>query len=249
MSRVIAPNLRAIHIIEILSRSEKPLTPTEINEELGLPKQSIHRLCQTLIDEGLLEKQGRKLWPRSRLLNMAAGLSRLGVNRAICHQILVDVARTSGETVNLVRPQSAGMTYIDRVETNWPFRVLLPVGTDVPFHCTASGKTYLANLPTAKRSAMVEQLTLSAHTGATITDKANLMKELHQVRRYGYALDREEFYEQMVAIAVPVFDARGKYFAALAIHGPKPRFNDDMAVQRFEMLQAASAELSKSLFS
>ena len=52
-----------------------------------------------------------------------------------------------GETINLVVPDRLNMIYLDRVETNWPLRIQLPIGTQVPFHCTASGKLYLSTLP------------------------------------------------------------------------------------------------------
>ena len=50
------PNIRLLRIVEILSKHGKPISPTELNAELGLPKQSIHRLCNTLIEAGFLEK-------------------------------------------------------------------------------------------------------------------------------------------------------------------------------------------------
>ena len=40
----IAPNLRALMILEVLAEAGRPLTPTEINETLQLPKPTIHRL-------------------------------------------------------------------------------------------------------------------------------------------------------------------------------------------------------------
>ena len=86
------------------------------------------------------------------------------------------------------------MFYADRVETDWPFRVLLPVGTHVPFHCTASGKTYLASLPAAKRRTMLAGLDLHQYTETTHLSAATLEQELKQVARDGYALDREEFH-------------------------------------------------------
>ena len=59
MSDATPPNLRILKIFEIISDAGRPLTPTEINEQLCWPKQSLHRLCQTLIIEGYLVKQAR----------------------------------------------------------------------------------------------------------------------------------------------------------------------------------------------
>ena len=49
----IATNERLLLIIEALSEAGKPLTPTELNAKIGLPKQSVHRLCNTLIAEAI----------------------------------------------------------------------------------------------------------------------------------------------------------------------------------------------------
>ena len=236
MSDTTPPNLRILKIFEVIADAGRPLTPTEINEQLCWPKQSLHRLCQTLIIEGYLVKQARRLHPTKRLLVLAAGLTQHATGQTTRHQILQNIARETGETVNFVRHEIKGMFYADRDETDWPFRVLLPVGTHVPFHCTASGKTYLASLPAAKRRTMLAGLDLHQYTETTHISAATLEQELKQVARDGYALDREEFHEGMVAIAVPVFDSRRRYVAALATHGPKQRFNVEDAMTRRSLL-------------
>jgi DNA-binding IclR family transcriptional regulator len=248
MAERIPPNLRVVHLLEALAEAGRPLTPTELNGQLKWPKQTIHRLCQTMIENGLVERHDKRLQVTPRTMEMAASLSRLAVNRTICHQILVRIAQEVGETVNFVRPEKLGMIYVDRVETNWPFRIMLPVGTHVPFHCTASGKTYLASLPKLRRKQMIESLNLEAHTIQTHTTVEALEAELQAIRRNGFALDREEFYTGMVAIAVPVTDGAGRYFAALACHGPVQRFSLVDAEARKSLLLAASAEISASLF-
>ena len=236
MTEATPPNLRILKIFEIIANASHPLTPTEINEQLDWPKQSLHRLCQTLLNEGYLVKQTRRLHPTKRLLELVAGLNQHATGQTARHQILLNIARETGETVNFVRPEIRGMTYTDRVETNWPFRILLPVGSHVPFHCTASGKTYLANLPQAKRQSMLASLDLHPFTDATHTSVETLEKELRKISKDGFALDKEEFYEGMIAIAVPVFDSRRRYVAALGTHGPKQRFNIEDALTRRSLL-------------
>ena len=249
MTNSTAPNLRILRIFEVIADAGRPLTPTEINEQLNWPKQSLHRLCQTLIAEGYLVKQARRLHPTKRLLGLAAGLTQHAAGQTTRHQILQNIARETGETVNFVRPEIKGMIYADRVETNWPFRILLPVGTHVPFHCTASGKTYLASLPKQKRERLANSLQLKKRTHATIDNPVWLESELAKIKRQGYALDNEEFYSEMVAVAVPVTDLNGDYFASLAVHGPTPRFKLDEAVEKVDILHKAAAEIKQILFS
>ena len=248
MSDRVPPNLRVIHVLEVMAESGQPMTPTELNQRIGWPKQTIHRLCQTMIAHGLLERHNKRLQIAPRTIAVATGLSRLAVGRTACHQILVRIAAEVGETVNFVRPEKRGMIYVDRVETNWPFRIMLPVGTHVPFHCTASGKTFLSSLPSIRRQQLVKSLNLEAHTENTHIDVETLEAELRAVRKDGFALDREEFHSGMVAIAVPVTDAAGRYYAALACHGPIQRFNLADAKARYNLLLTASAEISAILF-
>jgi len=248
MNDQVPPNLRAFRLLEILSELGEAPTPTELNARLGWPKQTVHRLCQTLIEAGILEKHNRRLYPAQRTNLLAIGLANRAAGRIGCHQLLRQVAAESGETVNFVRPEPGGMNYVDRVETNWAFRVALPIGTHVPFHCTASGKIYMASLPAAQRRALLASLDLNPLTPNTFTDAAALAEELSTIRRNGYSLDREEFHDAMVAIAVPVTDDKGRFYAALAIHGPTQRFSLDDALARRDSLMRYARRIGDLLF-
>lgn len=246
----IPTNLRLLCILELVGEAERALNPTAISRELGLPKQSVHRLCKTLLEEGYLveDSPGRGLRPGRRARGMASGILWESQTHIARRQILTDVARQVSETVNFVVPRSDGMFYQDRVETNWPFRVQLPIGSHVPFHCTASGKTFLAHLPRAAREAMVDGLHLERLTANTHVDRDRLLADLKQIRRRRYALDDEEYVAGMVAIAVPVLDDRGRYCASLAFHGPVQRLSLQTAIDRRQVLWTAAEKLSRALF-
>ena len=231
-------NLRTLLILEVLGRSDRALSPTEINQSIGLPKQTIHRLCAKLEHEGFLarEEDGKKLRPTRRSRLMASGLLHASRNHIARHQVMQRVADEVGETVNFVVHDSAGMIYVDRVETDWPFRVQLPVGTHVPFHCTASGKTFLASLTPKASQAMVRSLQLKNLTPNTLSTEDALLSELKQVAKNGYALDREEFFTGMVEVAVPILDERSRYVASLAFHGPIQRLTYEDAWSKRQVL-------------
>lgn len=225
----IATNLRTLLILEVIGTSGEPMTPTEINQSIGLPKQTIHRLCATLVEEGFLvyEPNGKRLRAARRARMLGAGLLHSSRDHMLRRQILLDLAMKTGETINYVVPEDDGMSYLDRVETGWAFRVQLPIGSNVPFHCTASGKTFLASLDTRKRKAFAHGLALERKTPKTITDPDALLTELAAVSKAGFAFDNEEFMEGMVAIAVPVTDEAGRFLAAIACHGPNVRLSLD----------------------
>lgn len=238
-------NLRLLLILEAVARAGRPLTPTEINRDVGLPKQSMHRLCQTLVREGFLRHDADQhgLVAAPRLRAMAAALARASDLEVARRQVLEDVARRVGETVNFVVPEAGGMSYLDRVETRWPFRIQLPIGSNVPFHCTASGKTWLASLPTRRRTALVRGLPLEQHTERTLISAATLLAELEEILARGHAFDNEEFMTGMVAIAVPVTSDDGTFIAALAFHGPVQRLTPDTLKSHLPTLLHAAERL------
>nr|WP_276320894.1 IclR family transcriptional regulator C-terminal domain-containing protein [Aliiroseovarius marinus] len=141
------------------------------------------------------------------------------------------------------------MRYLDRVETDWAFRIQLPIGTNVPFHCTASGKCFLASLPTRQQESLVENLNLKAMTKQTHVSADTLLEELADIRRQKYSLDSEEFLDGMIALAVPVTDANGRFIASIAMHGPTQRLSQDLLVSQVDLIQNAASRLSKVLFS
>lgn len=245
----IPTNLRTLMILEVLSTAGEALTATEINDALGLPKQTVHRLCTTLEKTGFLVRQGnsKRFLPGRRLRALGTGLlttSRVHIAR---RQILSDLSRTLRETVNYVVPEDDGMSYLDRVETDWAFRIQLPIGTHVPFHCTASGKCFMASLPPKARARFVAALTLDRRTATTHTNPTALLDELAQIARRGYSLDDEEFVDGMVAIAVPVTDATGRFVAALAFHAPTQRIRLDDAIAQKDLLLATAQRLRAAL--
>ena len=132
-----------------------------------------------------------------------------------------------GETCNLTVPDRDSMIYLDRVETQWPLRIQLPVGSQVPLHCTASGKMYLSSLPDAHLKTLIENIHFDRCTPNTIRDKNVLIDEIKQTRERQFAEDREEFIDGMIAIAVPIIEDQGRLLSTLSFHAPKQRLGLD----------------------
>ncbi len=245
----IPTNLRLLLVLEELSNAGVPLTPTEVNQKLGLPKPTIHRLFATLESEGFLQREidGRSYTPGRRLRNLSMGvLSSLRVRTARL-SVLNALAEHIGETCNISVPDRDSMIYIDRVETKWPLRIQLPIGTSVPFYCTASGKMYLSMLKKAHLERYLASVNLQPRTDKTITDPALLLAEVQKTRDRGYSEDNEEFMEGMIAIAVPIMDVHGRLVSTLSFHAPTQRLSLQDAGAHLERLRAGAKDLAQLL--
>jgi DNA-binding IclR family transcriptional regulator len=242
-------NLRLLLILEEIARLGRPVKPMEIGELLGLPKPTIHRLFQTAEAEGFLQRDldGRSYAPGHRLRALAVNTVSSEHIRTARLSILKAVAEKIGETCNLATADREGMTYLDRVETKWPLRIQLPIGSQVPFHCTASGKMYLSSLRTATLKGFIASAELNAETPHTITSGKALSAEIAETRRRKYSTDREEFMLDMVAIAVPVNDSNQRMVATLSVHAPSQRYTVEGLTEFLPDLQDASKRLSELL--
>ena len=243
----IPTNLRLLSILEEVVRAGVPVTPTDVNARVGLPKPTIHRLFATLESEGFLQREldGSTYTAGRRLRKMASNaLSSLRV-RTARFAILAALAAEIGETCNIAVPGRDAMIYLDRAETKWPLRIQMPVGTRVPFTCTASGKMYLSTLSPAHLRRYLGAMTFEALTSRTITDRSLLREEIERTRERGHSQDDEEFMDGMIALAVPIHDDQGRLLSTLSFHAPTQRLTLDRALKHLPRLRHAAGELAR----
>lgn len=244
-------NLRLLVILEEVVKQGVAVKSTDLIAATGLPKPTIHRLLHTLETEGFLQRDldGRSYGPGDRLRALAVSTMSSERIRTARLAILKSVADDIGETCNIATPDREGMTYLDRVETKWPLRIQLPIGSQVPFHCTASGKMYLSTLRPTTLQAVLNAQPLEKRTPHTLVAPDVLMGKIAEIREQGFATDSEEFMEDMVAVAVPVMDAANKLVATLSVHSPKARCNLQDLKSHVSRLQEGAAKLSRLLAS
>ena len=243
----IPTNMRLLLLLEEVAATGVPVTPTEVNSRLGLPKPTVHRLFATLEETGFLQRDidGRSYSPGSRLRKMSMNvLSSLRI-RAARLAVLNELANGVGETCNVATPDRDSMIYLDRVETKWPLRIQLPIGTAVPLHCTASGKMYLSSMQPSHLEQYLNAATLEQKTQHTITNAAQLTAELNKIRKQGYSTDNAEFMDDMIACAVPILDGRGRLVSTLSIHAPTLRMSMDDAKSHVPLMHETAAKLTK----
>lgn len=242
----IPTNLRLLLILEEVARRGVAVKPSDLIDALGLAKPTVHRLLQTAEAEGFLQRDldGRSYGPGQRLRLLSVNTMSAEHLRTARLAILRSVADEIGETCNLAIPDREGMIYLDRVETKWPLRIQLPVGTQVPFHCTASGKMYLSTLRQKTLDGFLSAGKLRPQTERSLTDPDALKEEVLRISRNGYSTDDEEFMTGMAALAVPVRDGQGRLVATLSVHTPTQRHDVTSLMSFLGTLRAGADKLS-----
>ena len=240
--------IRGFAIVEKIVEADRPVSSAFLAEELDLPKATVHRICQQLEEEGLLQREpgGKRFTGGKRLRRLAMSTMSNSVLGAGRRSILQDLSKEVGETCNLTMLDGNEIVYLDRIETNWPYRIHLPVGSHLPLYCTATGKLFLASMKPAARRRLLDSLTLQRHTDLTITDSELLEAQLKRIADEGVGYDSVEYLEGMVAIAVPVIGEDNQVCFAIAIHAPSVRKSLDELRQYLPTLRRAAARMAAS---
>jgi DNA-binding IclR family transcriptional regulator len=221
---------RALLVLEILAHMGQAGV-TEIADELSVHKSTVSRLIAVLEARGFVEQVSER--GKYRLGFAVARLARAGsaqldlvkVSQDICDELSVDV----GETVNLAVLD--GDRIINIVEAIGPAEITLRtwVGQSCPAYATSSGKVLLSGLDPADVPARLGTA-LESFTDNTVSDAADLGRELTAARGRGWASVAEELEVGLNAVAAPVYDSHSEVIAALSVSGPAYR----LATDRFE---------------
>lgn len=240
---------RVLEIIEAVSYAPKPISPLELSQELDIPKPTIHRLLQNLIDEGFVSVDiGGGIIPGKRVRNLSVELwqQRQFFNeRQIILQRLVDDIK---ETCGIGVPHHMHMVYTNRVQTALPIQIYLSLSAKSPMWCTATGKLYLSQLPMSSRRKMLNSLPLDKFTKNTITDIDTLNTELDKIAISKVGIDNEEFISEMVAISVPILDKKSRYLASLYVHAPTIRVSLEELLTHVPRLQTAAQDIQALVY-
>lgn len=238
---------RGLAIAEWVVAQDRAVSGAEIAEALSLPRPTAHRMAQQLDQLGFLQRTpGRKRFAGGpRLQALALAVLSSAVIGAPRHAVLQSLSEEIEETCNCTVLDGSHVVYFDRVEANWPYRIHLPVGTRVPLHCTASGKLFLALMPSAQRVKLLDTLTLTRYTGQTITERADLDSQLERIREEGVALDDGEYLDGLISLAIPVLDERGRICFAIAVHAPTARRSLSELRQYLPAMRRAAGRLSR----
>lgn len=241
--------LRAFAALECVAAASAPLSLDDVTVRLGLPKPSVYRILTLLKDADLLQRDdaSKRYTAGPRLTTFAVALWRNASLRVQWHRALEIAVAEIGESCNLTLLENDRVLYIDRVETRHPLRLHLEVGTRVPLHCTASGKLFLSQMSDDEVRVLMGPEPYERFTPTTITRFKALRAELERTRQTGIGVHDSELFADSVALAVPIADPSGRYFAAVATHAPASRESIESAMKAMPALHRAAQTIAATM--
>lgn len=215
----------------------------------GLPPGTLRRLLVGMIETGLLRQD-----PQTRNYELGPKILRLSHSvlnnldyRKIAQPLMQRLVDEVQEAAYLAIRVDEYVLYVEVCQVRGrTMGLTAEVGTMYPLYGTGTGKVLLAHAPASVREQVLAG-PLRRFTERTIDDPDRLAAELREIRRRGYAVNRQEFTDDVVSVAAPIFDRHGTNIAALAVSGPAYRLPDDRMAQLASRVQAVAAEISQQL--
>lgn len=203
---------------------------TEVVNDVGLSKSSVHNHLETLDRLGFVVKDNQQYKVSLRFLKIGAHARAtfplFQAGRAEVDRLASASGLTTGIAV-LERGECICIHYTvgQKVKT-YP----VSEGDVLPLHCTAPGKAILSELPNREVNTLLDDTEIEAFTDRTITDRSKLLDELETVRSRGLAADRGEWKAGLRAIAAGISDSDDQPLGAIFTLSPE----DSMSGKRFQ---------------
>ena len=219
---------RMFSVLDMLAAQRDPVSLKQISASTGLHPSTAHRILNDLTIGRYVDRpQAGQYRLGMRLLELGNLVkARLDVREAALAPMR-ELHKLTHQPVNLSMRQGDEIVYIERTYSERSgMQVVRAVGGHAPLHLTSVGKLFLAHDDVQRVRAYATRTGLTGHTRNSITDLAQLERELALVRSRGHARDDEELELGVRCMAAGIFDDQGSLVAGLSLSAPADRLEE-----------------------
>jgi len=236
---------RTLTILDTLTELDGA-TGTELAEETGLPKSTVHYHLKTLEDQEYVVNADGTYRPGLKFLTIGHDrVDEMSLYSAAKPEVDRLVEETGEMCILMCEEYGHGFyIYSNSGEKGVEFDAK---GSRKSLHSNALGKAILAYLPDERVSQIIDQHGLPANTKHTVTAEKLLMEQLEEIRESGVAFDREEQLDGLCCVAAPikryVDGDQTSVYGSVSIAGPASRMQGDYFEEELARLVSDAANM------
>jgi IclR family pca regulon transcriptional regulator len=211
---------KGLEVMEAFTSHKPRLRLQEVATLTGQPKATAYRLLRTLMSLGYMRYDSSSmefyLGPRVMSLGFTV-LSSLDL-RELALPYLEELSDKTKQNVNLGILDRAEVIYVERIKKRRILNIDLFVGSRLPAHSSSIGQAILAFLPEDELEAAIDIMLGDEVVASEVGPKGERLRErLAIVRGKGYALNDQDTYIGLRAVAAPLFDKNGHVEGAVNV--------------------------------
>ncbi len=236
---------RGLTILALFDVEHPEWSLNDICERTGISKTTAYRMLRTLEWKGFVvfdaDTEQYHLGP-AMIPGAYLSLSYVSFVRST-HPFLEDLAKATGETVELTVESAQGAVVVDQVATSHPFKPNLPTGRILRNVANSAVRMWVALRQEEERARVLREPQLK-FTPHTTIDPQELAAMLDRARAEGAAYDMQEQDLGVCAVSAPVFGPGGDVLAVLTIVAPSDRFGPEGRAKNTEAVKKKAAEMT-----
>lgn len=248
MSESVRAVERALDVLMCFNQQTPELSMTEIADQIGIHKSTVHRLLATLEKNRFVQRDPATGAYRLgiRLLQMAYLTLEQNDLRRLAAPFMQALNQKYQENIHLAILEDGDVVFLSILESPQRVKLAAAVGQRLPAFATASGKSMLAFMPEETVRRVLER-GMPRFTQNTPSTPEAYFTDLSQIRQAGFALSEKEYEEQINAVAVPVFGPDDQSLASLAVAGPAYRLTHEQMLAIGPELVETARKISREL--
>lgn len=242
--------IKALRTLKQFTPDRRAMTLTELSRACDITKSSMLRIMESLEAEDFVRYD-----EETKKYKLGIAIFCLG-NTAFD---FLDIKKTAGPLLKCAAAESQLLIHLAVLEDSdvvvidkiWPTNsmdmlvMLSYIGGVVPVHCTGVGKVLAAYAGEQEQRELIAKCDFEVYTEKTISNKEDLLKELHLVKQKGMAFNDGEHESYLRCITRPVYNGEGKVIAAFSLSGLKDVITNERFDYYNEISRKTALEVSK----
>lgn len=238
---------RVLDLFELLSRTTRGVSHSNIAERLDIPKSSLTPLLRTMVTRGyiVLGSDGRSYQLGPQVLKLAR-IGRIAKDLAQeATSFLLQATRDLGETSAFNQLLDDQQEVVATVNGRHRLTTHMRVGELAPLYATSGGKAMLAVMPEDYVDGYLQRVELQSATDATLKTAADLKNQLKDIRETGVAYSLEEWTPGIVGVGVAVLGPDEFPIGSVNFAIPAARFNEQLGKEAERALKRCAADMRR----
>ncbi|MBN8829729.1 MAG: IclR family transcriptional regulator [Sphingomonadales bacterium] len=241
--------IRTVALLRLIAEGKSSFTLSDLADRAGLPRSSVHRLLQPLLQGGLVERAGGQAYRvGAQFLRISALVMRQADVGRLARPVIQELWAQWEETCSLCIYSPAGQIAIvaETLQTPHPLRFVIEPLEELSLAWGSLGRAILAFLPEEEALAALSRPGIAPLSGLPNPSAEELVDILSEIRSSGIARYRNEVFDA-AGVAAPVFREDGSVLGSLGITAPARRLDAERVEAIAESVKAGAQRLSALL--
>lgn len=214
-----------------------------IADDLGLAKSTVYKHLLTLKQQGFVVESDHRFSLSYQFLTIGGAIRDQSALCSAAQETLQSLVEDTDHMLLFSLLEGTKGVFVFRINDRLGLGRTIPVGARFHLNQNAAGKAMLAEVDDERMEEIVDTAGLPQETSETISSKQELIDQIAEIRKRGYAVNMGERKSLLWAVSAAVTDPESDAVGAISIGGPASQISEERLHELGEMAKRAAGEL------